>query len=103
MIVDIDTIREHLRLEPLDTNYTEDDERENEYIEMLYDTAVDYINNYLEDDIETKENLPKSIKTCLLLIVADLYEHREAQTDKQLYTNDLVDKILHIHRRNLGI
>lgn len=38
--------------------------------------------------------VPEDVKRAALLIVGDLYEHREAQQDMQLYENTTVDMLL---------
>lgn len=104
MIVTINEIREHLRYDHVE-NPTNDDhvQRENEYLTILYNSAVDYISSYLEFDITTVIDLPNSIKSALLLVIADLNENREGQSVKQIYKNDMVEKMLQLHRKNIGV
>lgn len=104
MLITISEIRQHLRLDPLDTNLSEFDIKENDYLQNLYLAAVDYVNAYLEYNIEENPtSTGRGILNCVLLLIADLYENREAQTEKQLYNNDLVNRILQLHRKNIGI
>ena len=104
MIVTINEIREHLRYDYVE-NPTSDEyaQRENEYLTILYNSAVDYISSYLEFDITTAATLPNSIKSALLLVIADLNENREGQSIKQIYKNDMVEKMLQLHRKNIGV
>jgi hypothetical protein len=104
MILTIDEIREHLRYDYVEESaIDEDTQRENDYLTILYNSAVDYISSYLEFDITTATELPNSVKSALLLVIADLNENREAQTNKQLYNNIMVEKMLQLHRKNLGV
>jgi len=104
MILTIDEIREHLRYDYVEESaIDEDTQRENDYLTILYNSAVDYISSYLEFDITTATELPSSVKSALLLVIADLNENREAQTNKQLYNNIMVEKMLQLHRKNLGV
>ena len=104
MIVAINEIREHLRYDYVENSTTDEyAQRENEYLTILYNSAVDYISNYLEFDITTELELPNSIKSALLLVIADLNENREGQSIKQIYKNDIVEKMLQLHRKNIGV
>jgi hypothetical protein len=104
MILTIDEIREHLRYDYVEESaIDEDTQRENDYLTILYNSAVDYISSYLEFDITTTTELANSVKSALLLVIADLNENREAQTNKQLYNNVMAEKMLQLHRKNLGV
>jgi uncharacterized phiE125 gp8 family phage protein len=47
--------------------------------------------------------LPKTIKTAMLMMVADMYANREAQVEKQLVANPTVERLLSQYRLNQGI
>lgn len=47
--------------------------------------------------------VPEAIKSAILLVLADLYEHRAQQTNMQLYKNPAAEMLAHPHRVNLGI
>lgn len=46
--------------------------------------------------------LPKTIKTAMLMMVADMYANREAQMEKQLTANPTVERLLSMYRLELG-
>ncbi|WPC65275.1 head-tail connector protein [Rhodoferax ferrireducens] len=41
---------------------------------------------------------PAPIKSAALLLIADLYENREAQTERQLFSNATFDRLLQPYR-----
>lgn len=105
MILTIEEIREHLRYDYVEESAVDEyTQRENDHLTILYNSAVDYISSYLEFDIITTTTpLPNSVKSALLLVIADLNENREGQSIKQIYKNDMVEKMLQLHRKNIGV
>jgi hypothetical protein len=49
------------------------------------------------------EALPATIKTAMLMYIADLYENREAQVEKPLTANLAVERLLSTYRLEQGI
>lgn len=49
------------------------------------------------------EVLPQTIRTAMLMQIADLYENREAQTDKPLTANQTLVNLLSAYRLEMGI
>ena len=49
------------------------------------------------------EELPQTIKTAMLMQIADMYENREAQTDKPLTANQTLVNLLSTYRLEIGI
>jgi uncharacterized phiE125 gp8 family phage protein len=47
---------------------------------------------------DTGSDVPQIYKSAMLLLISDWYEHREAQTDMQLYKNKSVDNLLIMRR-----
>lgn len=47
--------------------------------------------------------VPQPIIAAMMLVIGDLYEHREAVKDTQSYVNPTVDRLLHFYRVGLGI
>jgi uncharacterized phiE125 gp8 family phage protein len=47
--------------------------------------------------------LPKTIRTAILMIVSDSYHNREAQTEKPLTVNSAVERLLSTYRLEMGI
>jgi len=43
-------------------------------------------------------SVPEDVKRAALIVIGDLYEHREAQQDMQLYENRTADMLLHNYR-----
>lgn len=104
MIVTINEIREHLRYDYVENPSTDEYvQRENNELMIHYYSAVDWVSKYLEFDITTVNPLPASIKTALLLVIADYDSNRTAQVEKQLYNNKQIENILQLHRKNIGV
>lgn len=57
--------------------------------------AADYLNMPLDQMTTT---VPSPIKSAAMLMVNDLYENREAQTDRQLYRNTTYERLLNPYR-----
>lgn len=48
------------------------------------------------------QELPKTIRTAMLMMVADMYSNREAQVEKQLMANPTVERLLSQYRLEMG-
>lgn len=95
----IQTAVDHLRLDDADG--------EGPYVEMLLTVAESAVSQYLGRPLTPwsidQASPPPEVLHAVLLILADLYENRSAQTDKPLSSNATVDRLLHFHRRGLGL
>lgn len=54
------------------------------------------------DNGESPSEVPATLKTAMLMLVADMYENRTAQTEKQLVANPTVERLLSQYRLNMG-
>lgn len=93
------TAVDHLRLDDAD--------EEGAYVEMLVTVAESSVAQYLGRPLtpwsDDQVDPPPEVMCAVLLILADLYENRCAQTDKPLSSNATVDRLLHFHRMGLGL
>jgi uncharacterized phage protein (predicted DNA packaging) len=82
---------------------------EDSYIDALILAAEGYVSQYLNRPLvpwtedSPVEDAPAEVKQAILLVIADLYQNREAQMDKQLYANAAVQNLLHFHRLDIGV
>ena len=90
-IITLSQAKTHLRVSTTD---------EDDYILMFIYAAHDYVRNFINQAIPTPA--PAAIKSAILLIVGDMYENREAQSDKEIYSNPAVDRLLYPYRVNIG-
>lgn len=91
-IIDLQLLKKHLNIEE---EFTEDDT----YLEMLSDSAVAFVEKYLEDSLELIANdnggeLPPSLKLAIFILVADWYAYRESVTN--LSVNKLPNSLIFI-------
>lgn len=95
----VQTAVDHLRLDDADG--------EGAYVEMLLMVAESAVSQYLGRPLTpwslAQVSPPPEVMHAVLLILADLYENRSAQTDKPLSSNATVDRLLHFHRQGLGL
>lgn len=89
--VSLTEVKTHLRI----TNSNEDT-----VIATYIAAADDHIANFLNKSTFRKTN---AVKAAALLIVGDLYENREATSDKEYKTNPAVENLLFPYRVNMGI
>jgi len=47
--------------------------------------------------------LPKTIRQAMLMLIADMYENREAQSEKPLTANRTIENLLSMYRLEMGI
>lgn len=100
VLISLETVAVHLRLDDVD-------DYERAYLEMLLAAACASVLVYLNRDqfvpwSATQERPPQEVVFAILLVLADMYENRSAQTDKPLSINATVDRLLHFHRQGLG-
>lgn len=91
-IIDLQLLKKHLNIEE---EFTEDDT----YLEMLSNSAVVFVEKYLEDSLELIANdnggeLPPSLKLAIFILVADWYAYRESVTN--LSVNKLPNSLIFI-------
>lgn len=78
-IISLQMLKKHLNIE---AEFTEDDS----YLEILSDSAVVFVEKYLDDSLELIANdnggeLPPSLKLAIFILVADWYAYRESVTN----------------------
>lgn len=87
-----------------------DHDAEDDLISGMIDAAEDYVSRYLErplpweDDEGAEVPLPASVKAAILLIVGDLYAHREGRFVGTTQTdNPAVQMLLGPYRLGMGV
>jgi uncharacterized phiE125 gp8 family phage protein len=63
---------------------------------------VEYDAGYMAGSPMLSQELPRTIRTAILMMVADMYTNREAQVEKPLSANPTVERLLSQYRLNLG-
>lgn len=71
---------------------------EDALITALIATATAATGDYLNAATALDDTASAPVKAAALLLVADLYENREAQSDRQLYRNDTYHRLLAPYR-----
>ena len=79
----------HLRVEGTD---------EDAVIQAMIDAATAATGDYLNFTTALDITAAAPIKSATLLMVADLYENRERQSEQQLYTNRTYERLLNPYR-----
>ena len=64
----------------------------------LIATATAAVADYMNATEPVDSTAPAPVKSAALLLVGDLYENREAQTDRQLFRNQAFDRLLNPYR-----
>lgn len=82
--------KDHLRVD-----HDDEDIAITAMIDAATAAAADYLNMPLDQMTAT---VPSPIKAAALLMVADLYENREGQSDRQLYRNTTYERLLNPYR-----
>lgn len=77
----------HLRID-----HNDEDELLQAYIDAAEQSVADYLG------IELPAAMPAPVRAAILLRVADLYENREAQTDRPLHGNKTFERLLQPYR-----
>lgn len=100
MLITLEEIKYHLRLDP------EPDEEQDPQLIAMYESAINYCENYMDRTIpfEGEDTINPSVRAAVLLIIGDLFEHRE-QTVVGAITARIPTalNLLHFHRKGLGI
>lgn len=76
------------------------DDKEKEQLTYTLENAKDYIKCYTglsDEEIEKHDDFA----IVVFILVAEFYENRQYQSDKQLYVNKVVQSILDMHSNNL--
>lgn len=76
------------------------DDKEKEQLTYTLENAKDYIKRYTglsDEEIEKHDDFA----IVVFVLVAEFYENRQYQSDKQLYVNKVVQSILDMHSNNL--
>jgi len=90
-IVNLAEVKEHLRI----THSFEDT-----IIGVYILAADDWVSNYLN---QTQVPVRNAIKAAALLIVGDMYEHKEAHQPETLSENPAINSLLYPYRVGIGI
>lgn len=101
MIVDLDTVKKHLKLDPSDMD-------EDTLLTLYMQAAEQHIMNYIDGDIpgssdSPQEPVPFPLKAAQLLIIGDMYENRQGASDVEIKPNPAVTNLLYPYRQNLGV
>lgn len=73
------------------------------YIDAAQDFVRNYINQPLPGEFDSPAITPAAVKSAILLYVGDLYENRQAQSEKDLKPNQAVHSLLYPYRVGIGI
>lgn len=102
-VLTLPEIKTHLRLEASEAG-------EDALLTNLNEASHDYAEQYIGrpipwvDDAGAMQPVPASLRAALLLIIGDLYEHREGQfVGVSAEDNPAVVRLLHFYRVGLGI
>lgn len=82
---------------------------EDDVITGMARAAEDYVSQYLDrpvpwtDDDGEPVEIPASVRSAALLVVADLYRNRSATTNETINENPAVENLLHFYRVGLGV
>lgn len=98
MIITLTETKEHLKV---------DQDTEDDLITLYIQAAENHIENFLNQPImgaaDSPVTTPSAIKAACLLLVANMYENREAMTEKSLNENTTVKSLLYPYRRGMGV
>lgn len=98
IFTDLDEAKEHCRVE-----IDDDDLLIELYIEAAEAHVLNYLNLTEAELLGSPGARPAPIRIAVLMIVADLYENREAQVDFEIRPNPAVDRLLFPYRVELGV
>lgn len=86
-MITLDEAKTHLRV---------DQDDDDAAITSMITTAIAQVENYTGATFST--DAPAPVKSAALLLVGDLYEHREAQTERAMYQNNAFFQLLNPYR-----
>ena len=89
IITSLSTVKSHLRIDGSD---------EDSLLNIYIASAESYVNDYCDRKLVPFTVFTPTIAAAVLLIVADLYEHRSSQVEKELYDNSTVKTLLNFNR-----
>lgn len=72
------------------------DDAEDNHLTSLLEAAEGFVASYLEDDLP--EPMPAPVRAAVLLLMGDLYENRERQSDRALQENATFHLLLNPYR-----
>lgn len=87
-MIALDLVKEHLRV-----HFDDEDDLILTYMAAVRAHIEDYCDREY-DDIN-----PEIAGAAFMLLVGDLYAHREAQSDRQLHENETVNRLLSLQRK----
>ena len=100
-VLTLPEVKAHLRV---------DHDAEDVLISGMIDAAEDYVSRYLERPLPWEDEdgrpvpVPAAVRAAILLIVGDLYAHREAQFVGTSHAeNPAVMRLLAPYRTNMGV
>lgn len=82
---------------------------EDDVITGMAQAAEDYVSQYLNRPVPWSDedgkpvDVPASVRSAALLVVADLYQNRSATTSETINENPAVENLLHFYRVGLGV
>lgn len=82
---------------------------EDAYIDALIEAAESHAQAYLNRPLvpwtedSPPAQTPLAVKQAVLMMIGDMYENREAQSEKPYNSNPTVQSLLHFHRIELGV
>lgn len=80
----------------------EEDDRD-ELLTLYAQAAFDYCIHWCDEPIwKQPTDIPAAVKGAVLLVFADMFEHRMAQSEVQLYQNAAAERMMFIHRNWRG-
>jgi uncharacterized phage protein (predicted DNA packaging) len=98
IFTDLVEAKEHCRVE-IDT----DDVLIQAYIDAAEAHVLNFLNLTEAELLGSPNDRPAPIRVAVLMIVADLYENREAQVDFDIKPNPAVERLLFPYRACLGV
>lgn len=89
-MLDLDEVKHHLRV---------DQSLDDDLIEALMTAATTATANHLDNaNLVLDTTAPAPVKAAAMLLVADLYENRTAQTERPLFKNETYERLLNPYK-----
>ncbi|MEQ4922353.1 head-tail connector protein [Proteus hauseri] len=80
-----------------------DDNDRDEQITFYAQSAFDYCLRWCDEPAwKLPEDIPHPVKSAMLLVLGDMFEHRTSQSEIQLYENKAVERLLFQYRNWRG-